>query len=265
MHIRVYCYLSTQYVRHGVKSEADKKASTAAVRNQLAKVLNGNASKVGSKDGTDRKAKETKPYGTNVKGTNSHYFVKNEQFDLTEGSANYDAEVKRWEEFCTQATNIATRLEARDQYDISQKKERYKAAKAEAFAEIMGDTAVSVSLSVDQKRQLDARLSQYSFTYYESHIMICVISDEIISALSHCQQDNTTDKGEYVYHIRSKTVITAGLLTAEDRDNLGKEASDYIKLIPNKSANKYKTVLLRLVDQNGYTTGYRRKLEAIDT
>lgn len=196
MHIRSYVYLSSQYTRHGVKTEADKKASTAAVRNQLSKVLGGVSSK--KTEGSDKKAREAKPYGSNVKGTNSHYFVKNEQFDLDEGSANFEEEKGRWEKFCTLATNIATRLEAMTQYDISEKKETYKKAKEKAFSELMGDVALSTTLSVDQKRALDARLGQHTFTYYESYIMICVISDEVISALAHCQQDNTTDKGEYV-------------------------------------------------------------------
>lgn len=262
MHVRTYCYLSTQFVRHGVKSEADRKASTAAVRNQLSKVLSKNSSE--KKDKSDQKARETKPYGTNVKGTNSHYFVKNQIFDLDEDSTTFEAEKDRWEKFCILATNIATRLEARSQYDITSKKEAYKSAKEKAFSELMGDMAMSTTLSVDQKRALDARLGQYTFTYYESYIMICVISDEVISALAHCQQDSTTDKGEYVYHIRSKTIVTASLLTAQEIAALGGEADDYIKLISSKTANKYKTVLLRLVDTNGNVTGYRRKLEPVD-
>lgn len=263
MHIRTYCYLSSQYTRHGVKTEADKRASTAAVRNQLSKVLGGVSSR--NKEKVDKKAREAKPYGSNPKGTNSYYFVKNQSFDLSEGSPKFEEEKDRWEKFCILATNIATRLEAMAQYDISGKKEAYRKAKEKAFSELMGDAAISTTLSVDEKRQLDARLGQYTFTYYESFIMICVISDEVISALAHCQQDNTTENGEYVYHIRSKTIVTASLLTADAISSLGKEAEDYVKLIPSKMANKYKTVLLRLVDGYGNVTGYRRKLEPIDS
>lgn len=261
MRLKVYGYVSTQFKRHGVKSEADKKAQTAAVKNQLHKFLATESSTESSKE--EAKAKTSKPYGSNPKGTNTYYYMKGESFTLDAEDANYSAQKAEWESVITRLTNIATRLEAKAQFDISGKKEAYKKAKDEAFAEIMGDS-YSVSLDAGQKRLLDDKLSSFTFGYYESYVMITVICDEYIDALSHCVQDRSTEDGEYVYHIRSKRIVTAALLSGEDLKNLDKEAEDFVKLLPSKEATRFKTTLQKVVDSFGTVTGYKRILERLE-
>lgn len=261
MKLKVYAYVATQYKRHGVKAEADKKAQTAAVKNQLQKFLADGSSKESSKE--ENKAKTAKPYGSNPKGTNTHYFMKGESFTLEATDSDFSEQKAKWESAITRMTNIATRLEAKQQFDISGKKEAYKRAKDEAFAEIMGDS-FAVSLDAGQKRRLDDKLSSFTFGYYESYVMITIICDEYVDALSHCVQDRSTEDGEYVYHIRSKRIVTAALLSGEDLKNLDKEAEDFVKLLPSKEATRFKTTLQKVVDSFGTVTGYKRILERLD-
>jgi hypothetical protein len=263
MKIKAYCYLSTQYKRHGVKTEADKKAASSSVRGQLLKFTKDYKSKESDGSKVDKKAHEALPYGTNVKGTNSHYFIKGEEFTLDEGSESYATQVSRWETFITNVTNIATRLEAVEQYDISDLKAAYRNKKAEVFQRFLGDQ-VSVNLNAEQKRELDSELASKGFSYYESQLMITIICDERIDSLSHCLQDKSTEDGEYVYHIKSKRVVTKHLFTKDALANLAKESADLVKLLPSKEATRFKTVLTTIFGNNGQVVGYRRFMEALD-
>lgn len=264
MKIKAYVYLSTQYKRHGVKQEADKKAASSSVRGQLLKFTTNQSSVESNGTKADKRAHDALPYGSNVKGTNSHYFVKGKEFTLSEGTEAYAAQLRDWETFVKDVTNIATRLEAVDQYDISQLKADYREAKANVFNRFLGNQ-YSINLNAEQKRILDNELSAKGFSYYESQLMITIICDERIDSLSHCLQDKSTEDGEYVYHIKSKRIVTKNLFTKEAIANLAKEAADVIKLLPSKEATKFKTVLMAVLNGNGQVVGYRRYMEELDS
>lgn len=263
MKIKAYVYLSSQYKRHGVKTEADKKAASSSVRGQLVKFANSQSSEESNGTKVDKKAHEARPYGSNVKGTNSHYFCKGKEFSLVEGAEDYQSQLEAFNTFVKDVTNIATRLEAVEQYDISELKSAYRAKKAEVFQSFLGDR-YSVNLNAEQKRRLDNELATKGFTYYESQLMITIISDERVDSLSHCLQDRSTEDGEYVYHIKSKRIVTRYLFTKEAIANLCKETADFVKLLPSKEATRFKTVLTAIVDGHGQVVSYRRYMEELD-
>jgi hypothetical protein len=261
MKLTVYGYVASQYKRHGVKSDSAKIAGTAAVRNQLIKFT---GEQLTPKQKAEEKARTRSKYGSNVKGTNTHYYVEGETFVLDPNSPEYSEQKAAWDKIVTRLTNVATRLEAHAQADLSKKKEAYVTAKNEAFAEILGDK-MSTTLDAQQKRTLDARLQAYTFEYYESYVMITVICDEMIDSLAHCLQDKSTEDGSYVYHIRSKKIVTNKLLTDADLENLDKAADDFVKLIPSKDATRFKTTLVKVTDNMGNLVGYKRFLSELDS
>lgn len=264
MKLRAYVYLSTQYKRHGVKTEADKRAVSSSVRGQIEKFKNDRSSNASNEVKAEKKAHDALPYGSNVKGTNSHYFYKGEEFTLDEGSDLYSSQVEKFDTFIKDVTNIATRLEAIQQYDISDLKAAYRAKKAEVYQRFLIDDS-SVSLTADQKRIFDNELATKGFSYYESQLMITIISDERVDSLSHCLQDKSTEDGEYVYHIKSKRVITKYLLSKDALSDLERKTDDYIKLLPSKEASKFRTILFAIYSNNGQVVGYRRQLEKLDS
>lgn len=261
MQLRTFVYLTSQYHRHGVKSSSDRTAGSAAVNKMLNRIYKKDSSD--NSDNEKRKKKERSPYGQHKKGTNTFYFVDGAEFSLgSGGEAPTEQELSAWDNFIIKATNIATRLEATPQYDISGKKAAYQERKNTLFKSIMGDAA-EVSLTAADKRRLDDALSEKSFSYWKSWLMIVVLSDTIIPELSHCKQDQMSEDGMYVYHIRSKTVITATLLSQEILAGLDVQAVEQIKLLPSKEATRFKTLLRAVYDNRGNVIRYYRKLESL--